>query len=609
MLQNIKFIVFILILTASGRATAITYNVTEQHSLNAVQSLCQRVQKGDIIEFAPGSYPHLEKLTIHNSGRQGNEIVLRAAQPGTVQFNGHFDLSIHGSYVTLEGFRWPFNPNRNVTIRIYGNHVTLTQLMFVGQGNILVEMEADTLPENFKNRARYLEISYCAFVDKPTGGQWIAFFSSPNSPQWRTISEAAGKGAASFEQVLPRNARIHHNYFSGPVIPGNSGGALRFGFGTGTVPVGTGCIVEHNLFERFNQEKEIIPAKQGGNLYHCNTFRQCKGELSLRSGGRQIVISNYFLDMPGQSLAMWGPNNVIANNVFRSATNYFVRLNPAVDNADDPFYHLPVSEQRGVFHRYHCEGMVFLNNTVIDSHNYNDPKLKKNMSTHGLGSVLAFDHYKCTVANKLSSYGTYKMQVLNNYVIRKAPGNPALLADYRAMGYYSSSSGWPGHTQGPQKTHLISKNVILKKNVMDFGFLMQSIPHPNQLLSDSIIYDDNSKPREINNYPVYNGDVTADTPNLAKIVPEIPELGFHTATFVKNELTSNGKLTIGSNLPLKEPPLTFDKVGPNWLKTHPSQYGQTGMYCKDYYDQFKQWAQKTNYRRKSILQDKAINLK
>ncbi len=609
-MQNAQFISLVLLLsTVTSQVTAKTYKVTHRHSQKVVQGLCQRVQAGDIIEFAPGSYQHLQGLAIHNNGSADNEIVLRAAKAGTVQFNGHFDLSVHGSYIRLEGFHWPFNPDRNVTIRVFGNHVTLTQLWFVGQGNILVEPEADTSPDDFKNRARYLEISHCAFVDKPTGGQWIAFFSSASSPQWQVISEAAGKDVAALAQVLPRNAKIHHNYFSGPVVPGNSGGAFRFGFGTGTVPVGTRCLVENNLFEQFNQEKEIIPAKQGGNVYRYNTFRQCKGELSLRSGGRQIVISNYFLDMPGQSLAMWGPNNFIANNVFRSGTHYFVRLNPAVDNADDPFYQLPTKEQGGVFHRYHCEGMVFLNNTVIDKHDYNNPKVKKNMPTQGYGSVLAFDHYKCTTADRLGNYGNYKMLVQNNYILRQKPTDVKLLGDYNEMGYYSSSSGWPGHTQGPQPEHLVSNNVTIKKNVMDFGFLLQSIPHPKQLADGSIINDDNSMPKQVNGYPVYTGKTTAAMPVWADIVPDIPDLGFDTVAFVKNELTLNGKLTIGSNLPTKQPPLTYEKVGPDWLKDHPSLYGQTGNYRKDYYDQFKQWAQKTNYRHKSILQDKAIQLK
>ncbi len=404
---------------------------------------------------------------------------------------------------------------------------------------------------------------------------------------------------------MPRNAKIHHNYFSGPTVPGNSGGAIRFGFGTGLVPVGTQCLVEYNLFERFNQEKEIIPAKQGGNVYRYNTFKDCNGELSLRSGGRQIVVSNYFINMKGQSIAAWGINNFIANNVFKSNTNYVIRLNPGVNAPGIPFYQQ--DDQNGCFSRYSCERLVTMNNTFIDLMDYNNDKIKGRLKSYGGGSLLGFDHYKSMTAERIDYYQKYSLLVANNYIIRKNVEDQEALDYYKSLGYYSTASGWSKNNIGPKKEILESSQASLMNNIIPFGFLLQSMPHPAVLRSYYFL-DDNTTPLQHNGYPLYSGSPKGGSISWDSSVPVIPGMGFDTVEFVKNELTTDNKITIGSNLPEKMEPLKYQDIGPAWLVENPSSYGATGEYSREYYDIFKQWAIANNYKGKSILKDSKLIL-
>ncbi len=52
--------------------------------------------------------------------------------------------------------------------------------------------------------------------------------------------------------------------------------------------------VEYNYFEECNGETEIISSKSCGNIYRYNTFKDCKGTLTLRHGNRCTVEGNYF---------------------------------------------------------------------------------------------------------------------------------------------------------------------------------------------------------------------------------------------------------------------------------------------------------------------------
>ncbi|PXY02544.1 chloramphenicol resistance protein [Marinifilum breve] len=55
------------------------------------------------------------------------------------------------------------------------------------------------------------------------------------------------------------------------------------------------CLVDHNLFDRQDSEPEIITSKSMENVYYNNTYKNCYGTMNLRHGDRQVILNNFFI--------------------------------------------------------------------------------------------------------------------------------------------------------------------------------------------------------------------------------------------------------------------------------------------------------------------------
>ena len=115
------------------------------------------------------------------------------------------------------------------------------------------------------------------------------------------------------------NNKFDHNYFKDFVeVRDNVQEAIQIGQLNYNLGYNANAIVEFNLFDNASGEGthgEIISNKSSGNVYRYNTFRNCLGSLSLRSGGNSTVDGNWFFDIE-EGLKVFGNNHTVVNNYF-----------------------------------------------------------------------------------------------------------------------------------------------------------------------------------------------------------------------------------------------------------------------------------------------------
>jgi poly(beta-D-mannuronate) lyase len=93
-------------------------------------------------------------------------------------------------------------------------------------------------------------------------------------------------------------------------------------------------VIEYNLFERCDGESEIISVKSNGNHLRGNTFSNCRGELVLRHGHRNVMNGNWFLGGSG-GVRLQGKDQVVVNNYFDRLSGAGVTM---MDGTEDEFY-------------------------------------------------------------------------------------------------------------------------------------------------------------------------------------------------------------------------------------------------------------------------------
>ncbi|WP_299215742.1 chondroitinase-B domain-containing protein [uncultured Aquimarina sp.] len=282
---------FLILFLFSTHLFATEYTV---NSINEFNNL--NLSPGDVVIWENGTYSSDERLVFSANGTASNPITLKAETPGGVIFNNGLQMDIAGNYLIVEGFHWKggygasnFIQFRNGTT--YAQNSTIRNCVIDGLG---VEpgdaAEAEQDGAIVKHRWIVLygnnnNVLNCSFLNKSTAGALVLVELEYNAEVNRC--DIVGH-------------TISNNYFykyekMDPSLS-NSGDSETIRVGTSEFQnVDCRTTVSNNYFVEADGENEIITNKSDNNTYQNNTFRRCRGSLTLRHGSGATVEGNYFL--------------------------------------------------------------------------------------------------------------------------------------------------------------------------------------------------------------------------------------------------------------------------------------------------------------------------
>ncbi|WP_299258057.1 chondroitinase-B domain-containing protein [uncultured Aquimarina sp.] len=251
---------------------------------------------GDVVIWENGTYNNDERLVFSANGTSSNPITLKAQTPGGVVFNNGLQMDIAGNYLIVEGFHWKggygasnFIQFRNGTT--YAQNSTIRNCVIDGLG---VEpgdaAEAEQDGAIVKHRWIVLygnnnNVLNCSFLNKSTAGALVLVELEYNAEVNRC-------------DIVGHTIRNNYFYKYEKMDPSlsNSGDSETIRVGTSEFQnVDCRTTVSNNYFVEADGENEIITNKSDNNTYQNNTFRRCRGSLTLRHGSGATVEGNYFL--------------------------------------------------------------------------------------------------------------------------------------------------------------------------------------------------------------------------------------------------------------------------------------------------------------------------
>jgi siroheme synthase len=261
---------FIVTLIVASITNAATINVSTVAALNTAVT---NSVAGDIIVLADGNYGN-STITIA-AGK--NNIIVRAATPGGVIFNGTGTniVSIDGNNVTFSGFQFINGVQTTDVITVKGDYVILTQLNF-----------SHYSAQKYINlRGQYDEITYCNFEDKPITsviGNLIHIYSRADS--------------------TPNYSKIRYCSFQNmPGAGGDNGNeCIRITNANPIVYIAR-VIVEFCYFNNTGLgDSEVISVKSYENVLRYNTMiNNQKGNFCWRYGSNNVAYGNFFINSGG----------------------------------------------------------------------------------------------------------------------------------------------------------------------------------------------------------------------------------------------------------------------------------------------------------------------
>ncbi len=272
-----------------------------------LKSAVNSAQPGDTIVVRNGSFDTDGSVTIRNNGTVDKPIVIKAETVGGTELinESYFDFR-KCSYITLNGFI--FSSTDVTAIKLQASHhIRITNNVFRIKETESVKWVLiggiwdDPNAISYENK-----IDHNIFENKTMPGNFI------------TID---GTGDPTY--LVSQRDTIEYNYFknNNPRAE-NEKESIRIGWSEMSLSSGF-TVVQHNLFEDCNGDPEIISVKTCDNIIRNNTFRRCKGTLSLRHGDRNTVNGNYFFgeNIEGTGgVRIYGKDHKIFNNYFEGLT-------------------------------------------------------------------------------------------------------------------------------------------------------------------------------------------------------------------------------------------------------------------------------------------------
>lgn len=283
-------------------------NVTTVTSIKELQETVAKAEAGTTIVLKNGKYNELCEL--NGKGSKEQPIVVCAETIGGVELLDQ--VTVEGEHLSLSGFRFTDNAGVNVQNSV-GCRISRCHMSNLKGGQWL----------KVDSKSMSIEIDHCLFERKENNREM-------------------DKGCQLMRIGVTNNKEshhIHHNHFR-DIPKGKSGNGyetiqlITQGNAKDPKDGDTGNVIEYNLFERCDGESEIISVKSNGNLLRGNTFSNCRGELVLRHGHRNVVSGNWFLGGSG-GVRLQGKDQVVVNNYFDRLTGSGLAM---MDGTVDDFY-------------------------------------------------------------------------------------------------------------------------------------------------------------------------------------------------------------------------------------------------------------------------------
>lgn len=269
-----------------------------------LKSLVNTVLPGDTIVVKDGIFDTDGSVTIRNNGTAENRIVIMAESLNGVNLvnESYFDFR-KCSYITLTGFIFA---STNVTaVKLQASHhIRITNNIFrINETESAKWVLVGGIWDDPNAISSDNRIDHNIFENKTQPGNFITIDGSPDPVYVSSIRDT-----------------IDHNYFrnNNPRAV-NEKESIRVGWSELSQSSGY-TVVEHNLFEDCNGDPEIISVKTCDNIVRYNTFRRCKGTLSLRHGNRSEVNGNYFFGEGVEGtggIRLYGDDHRVYNNYFQ----------------------------------------------------------------------------------------------------------------------------------------------------------------------------------------------------------------------------------------------------------------------------------------------------
>ena len=291
------------------------------NSSSSFKNACVNALPGDTIELANGIYNNIGSITLYNSGKIGQPILIKAKNIGLAELKGdsYFDFR-QCEYITVSGFL--FTSTDATVIKLQAcNNIRITRNIFRLNETASLKWVLIGGVWNDPNAvSHHNRVDHNLFENKSEAGNYI------------TIDGSGDPVYQSSQSDL-----IDHNHFKniGPRIV-NEMETIRVGWSELSMSSGY-TTIEYNLFENCDGDPEIISVKTCDNTVRYNTFLSSQGTLCLRHGNRTVVNGNYFIGkgkLGTGGIRFYGDDHEIYNNYFEELTGNIWDAALSITNGD-----------------------------------------------------------------------------------------------------------------------------------------------------------------------------------------------------------------------------------------------------------------------------------
>ncbi len=279
-----------------GFTPARTVNVANAAELAAALG---DAKPGDLVLLADGDYASEALLVVNVNGTREAPVVIRAANRAKARLSGKAGIRVEDSeYVAIEGIEFAHEA-RTPAVTLDGcRRCRITR-------NIIHLKEIDDTRMEWLSvdgdRSLHNRVDHNLVEEKRNSGVML---------------ELGGSGAArGFEST--RHDVIDNNHFRN-FYPGTQNGYETIRAGSSTYSHSASfTTIQDNLFENCDGEGEIVSIKTRQVWVRRNTFRNCRGMLTLRNTHQCVVESNWFFDNGSKDSAgirIFGRGHEVFNN-------------------------------------------------------------------------------------------------------------------------------------------------------------------------------------------------------------------------------------------------------------------------------------------------------
>jgi len=255
-------------------------------SLAAFEDAVDAAGPGDEIVVKDGVYRDWGEFKLDASGRDGAPLIFRAETPLGVTFTGKASLFLKGSHLEVAGFQFKDSEGWAMVGLPGRNHVRITGNRFENTGT-----EGGREVLRILSEAKGYEIDNNDF--SRMNQQGVILYADTTDPQ---------------------HHRLHHNWFHDtPKQPGNGREAFTSIGGQAHIDVADmQSSVDHNFFERWSGEAELISLKASGYEVRNNSVLESDSLLNIRTATKVVLADNILVNSRG--IGVNGKGNRITGN-------------------------------------------------------------------------------------------------------------------------------------------------------------------------------------------------------------------------------------------------------------------------------------------------------